>query len=42
MDRLELSQELAWDILSNAKKNGATEGDVVRVESDSFFVTVRL
>lgn len=42
MDRLELSQELARDILAQAKQKGATEGDVVMVESDSFFVTVRL
>jgi len=42
MDRLELSQELARDILAQAKKKGATQGDVVMVESDSFFVTVRL
>jgi len=42
MDRLELSQELARDILAQAKQKGATEGDAVMVESDSFFVTVRL
>ncbi len=42
MDRLELSQELARDILAQAKQKGATQGDVVMVESDSFFVTVRL
>ena len=42
MDRLELSQELAGDILAQAKQKGATQGDVVMVESDSFFVTVRL
>jgi len=42
MDRLELSQELARDVLAQAKQKGATEGDVVMVESDSFFVTVRL
>ncbi len=42
MDRLELSQELAGEILTQAKKKGATEGDVVMAESDSFFVTVRL
>ncbi len=42
MDRLGLSQELARDILAQAKQKGATEGDVVMVESDSFFVTVRL
>ena len=42
MDRLELSQELARDILAQAKQKGAAQGDVVMVESDSFFVTVRL
>ncbi|NIO10651.1 MAG: TldD/PmbA family protein [Deltaproteobacteria bacterium] len=42
MDRLELSQELAREILDQAKKNGATDGDVVMVDSESFFVTVRL
>ena len=42
MDRLELSQELAGEILTQAKKKGATEGDMVMAESDSFFVTVRL
>jgi len=42
MDRLELSQQLARDILAQAKQKGATQGDVVMVESDSFFVTVRL
>ncbi|MFQ5849460.1 MAG: TldD/PmbA family protein [Candidatus Binatia bacterium] len=42
MDRLELSQDLGSDILAQAKRQGATQGDVVMVESDSFFVTVRL
>ncbi len=42
MERLELSQELARDILAQAKAKGASQGDVVMVESDSFFVTVRL
>ncbi len=42
MERLELSRELAQDILARAKQKGATHGDVVMVESDSFFVTVRL
>jgi PmbA protein len=42
MERLELSQELARDILTQAKGKGATEGDVLMAESDSFFVTVRL
>jgi PmbA protein len=42
MERLELSQELGRDILAMAKSQGASQGDVVMVESDSFFVTVRL
>jgi len=42
MERYDLSQDLAGDILADAKKKGATAGDVVMVESDSFFVTVRL
>ena len=42
MERLELSQELGRDILVMAKAQGASQGDVVMVESDSFFVTVRL
>src|SRR5574342_753054 len=42
MERLEPSQELARDILGMAKAKGATQGDVVMAEGDSFFVTVRL
>jgi PmbA protein len=42
MERYELSQDLARDILAQAKKKGATGGDVVMAESDTFFVTVRL
>ncbi|MBI2985575.1 MAG: TldD/PmbA family protein [Deltaproteobacteria bacterium] len=42
MERLELSQDLARDILAQARSKGASQGDVVTVESDSFFVTVRL
>ena len=42
MERLELSQELGRDILATAKAQGASDGDVMMVESDSFFVTVRL
>ena len=42
MERYELSQDLARDILGEAKQKGASDGDVVMVESDSFFVTVRL
>src|SRR3972149_2308250 len=42
MERLELSQELARDILHQAKAKVASQGDLLMVESDSFFVTVRL
>jgi PmbA protein len=42
MERLELTQELGQEILAMAKAKGATQGDVVMVEGDSFFVTVRL
>ena len=42
MDRLELSQDLARDILLQAKAKGASQGDALMVESDSFFVTVRM
>ena len=42
MERYELSQDLARDILAQAKAKGASQGDVVMVEGDSFFVTVRL
>src|SRR3972149_8657349 len=42
MDRLELSQDLARDILDMAQAKGATQGDVVMAEGDSFFVTVRM
>src|ERR687898_1176415 len=42
MERLDLSQELAREVLDKAKAKGATQGDVVMVEGDSFFVTVRL
>lgn len=42
MERYELSQDLARDILAQAKNKGASAGDVVMVESDSFFVTARL
>ena len=42
MERFELSQDLARDLLDRAIKKGATSGDVVVAESDSFFVTVRM
>ncbi|HLN82527.1 MAG TPA: DNA gyrase modulator, partial [Candidatus Binatia bacterium] len=42
MERFELSQDLGADILSKAKAKGATQGDVVMAESESFFVTVRM
>jgi PmbA protein len=42
MERVELSKELGQEILSMAKAKGASQGDVVMAESDSFFVTVRM
>jgi PmbA protein len=42
MERMELSQDLGRDILAQAKNKGASTGDVVMAESDSFFVTVRM
>src|SRR5688500_7690181 len=42
MERLDLSQQLAREVLDTAKAKGATQGDIVMVEGDSFFVTVRL
>ncbi|MGH7768659.1 MAG: TldD/PmbA family protein, partial [Candidatus Binatia bacterium] len=42
MERLQLNQELASDILARAKKKDATAGDVVMAESESSFVAVRL
>jgi PmbA protein len=42
MKRYELSQDLARDILARAKARGASQGDVVMAESQSFFVTVRM
>src|SRR5918992_1176508 len=42
MERYELSQDLARDILGKAKAKGASDGDVVMAESESFFVTVRM
>ena len=42
MERLDLSPELARDILHQGKAKGASQGDLLMVESDSFFVTVRL
>lgn len=42
MERLELTQDLALDILARAREKGATQGDVVMAESEEFFVTVRL
>ena len=42
MERFELSQDLAADILRKAQAKGATQGDVVMAESESFFVTVRM
>jgi PmbA protein len=42
MERLELSQELGEEVLAMARTRGATEGDVMMAESESFFVTVRM
>ncbi len=42
MDRYELSADLARAILAQAKAKGASDGDVVMAESQSFFVTVRM
>jgi PmbA protein len=42
MERMQLSQDLGREILAMAKAQGASQGDVVMAESDSFFVTVRL
>ncbi|MGH7782599.1 MAG: TldD/PmbA family protein, partial [Candidatus Binatia bacterium] len=42
MERLDLSQELARDVLTMAKAKGAAQGDLVMLEGDSFFVTIRL
>jgi PmbA protein len=42
MERYELSLELARDILAHAKAKGASQGDLVMAESQSFFVTVRM
>jgi PmbA protein len=42
MERFELSQGLGQEILDMAKAKGASQGDAVMAESDSFFVTVRM
>ena len=42
MERMELSQDLGRDVLTMAKAKGASAGDVVMAESESFFVTVRM
>jgi PmbA protein len=42
MERMELSQDLGRNVLAMAKAKGASAGDVVMVESESFFVTVRM
>src|SRR5688500_17297181 len=42
MERLQLSAELAADILAREKAEGASQGDLLMAESDSFFVTVRM
>ena len=38
MERLDLSQELARDILAMAKAKGASHADIVMVDGESFFV----
>ena len=42
MERFELSQDLGHEVLDRAKAKGASAGDVVMAESESFFVTVRM
>ena len=42
MERLDLSQQLARVILATAKAKGASHADIVMVDGESFFVTVRL
>lgn len=42
MERLELGQELGQEILTMAQARGASQGDVMMAESESFFVTVRM
>lgn len=42
MERLELSKELGQEVLAMAKAKGASQGDVVMAEGESFFVTVRM
>src|SRR6185295_8931550 len=42
MERFDLSQELGQEVLAMAKEQGASQGDVVMAEGDSFFVTVRM
>lgn len=42
MERAELSKELGQEVLAIAKSKGASQGDVMMAESESFFVTVRM
>ncbi|MGZ8530724.1 MAG: TldD/PmbA family protein [Candidatus Binatia bacterium] len=42
MERCELTQKLGRELLDIARNKGASSGDVVMVEGDSFFVTVRM
>jgi len=42
MERVELSKELGHEVLAMAKSKGASQGDVMMAESESFFVTVRM
>lgn len=40
MERYELTQDLARDILKKAQSKGAGASEIVMAEGDSFFVTV--
>ena len=42
MERMQLNQDLARHILEIATKKGASSGDVVMAESESFSVMVRM
>jgi PmbA protein len=42
MERAELSKELGQEVLAIAKSKGASQGDVMMAEGESFFVTVRM
>ncbi len=42
MERFELSQDLGREVLNRATAKGASAGDIMMAESESFFVTVRM